>query len=284
MANVDQHMDHDGRDLRSSPAAGRHRGQDTLAEVIMIRPACSHRDGLIGSLGHHGAGIRLPACPGDVGAIVPPVRRRRLLLSRSRRPGLLTTLPEAEPGVALANAPATSGRPPSAGPGRDNRPLVLVVDDEESYRQALASGLTREGFAVEVGRRRPRGAAPVPPGAPRSRPARRHAARPVRHRDLSADAEPQARAHHHGDRTRLGGRHRARAGARRQRLRGEAVPAARAGRPHAGRAAPGRGRRRAPRGGPHRGPGPPRCRPPRGDGQRGRRSTSPARSSTSSPS
>jgi two-component system response regulator RegX3 len=27
---------------------------------------------------------------------------------------------------------------------------VLVVDDEESYRQALASGLTREGFAVEI--------------------------------------------------------------------------------------------------------------------------------------
>ncbi|MHB1962596.1 MAG: response regulator transcription factor [Acidimicrobiales bacterium] len=35
-------------------------------------------------------------------------------------------------------------------PARDSRPLVLVVDDEESYRQALASGLAREGFAVEV--------------------------------------------------------------------------------------------------------------------------------------
>jgi two-component system response regulator RegX3 len=33
---------------------------------------------------------------------------------------------------------------------RDSRPLVLVVDDEESYRQALASGLSREGFAVEL--------------------------------------------------------------------------------------------------------------------------------------
>ncbi len=32
----------------------------------------------------------------------------------------------------------------------DNRPLVLVVDDEESYRQALASGLSREGFTVEL--------------------------------------------------------------------------------------------------------------------------------------
>jgi len=34
--------------------------------------------------------------------------------------------------------------------GRDHRPLVLVVDDEESYRQALDSGLAREGFAVEL--------------------------------------------------------------------------------------------------------------------------------------
>ena len=42
-----------------------------------------------------------------------------------------------------------SSRPPQPGPARDNRPLVLVVDDEESYRQALASGLNREGFAVE---------------------------------------------------------------------------------------------------------------------------------------
>jgi len=51
--------------------------------------------------------------------------------------------------VAIANAPASAGRPPLAAPTRDNRPLVLVVDDEESYRQALASGLTREGFTVE---------------------------------------------------------------------------------------------------------------------------------------
>jgi two-component system response regulator RegX3 len=50
--------------------------------------------------------------------------------------------------VALAHAPAPAGRTPP-GPPRDSRPLVLVVDDEESYRQALASGLTREGFTVE---------------------------------------------------------------------------------------------------------------------------------------
>ena len=52
--------------------------------------------------------------------------------------------------MAITNAPATSGRPPTPAPARDNRPLVLVVDDEESYIQALASGLTREGFAVEA--------------------------------------------------------------------------------------------------------------------------------------
>jgi two-component system, OmpR family, response regulator RegX3 len=33
---------------------------------------------------------------------------------------------------------------------RDNRPSVLVVDDEASYREALESGLAREGFSVEV--------------------------------------------------------------------------------------------------------------------------------------
>jgi two-component system, OmpR family, response regulator RegX3 len=51
--------------------------------------------------------------------------------------------------VAIANAPASAGSPLLVAPTRDNRPLVLVVDDEESYRQALASGLTREGFTVE---------------------------------------------------------------------------------------------------------------------------------------
>ena len=50
MATVDRHMDHSGRDLRSTPGAGRHRGQEALAEVIMIRPVRSHRTGLLGSL------------------------------------------------------------------------------------------------------------------------------------------------------------------------------------------------------------------------------------------
>jgi two-component system response regulator RegX3 len=49
----------------------------------------------------------------------------------------------------MATSSVTNGRPTSNPTSRDNRPLVLVVDDEESYRQALASGLNREGFAVE---------------------------------------------------------------------------------------------------------------------------------------
>jgi two-component system, OmpR family, response regulator RegX3 len=49
----------------------------------------------------------------------------------------------------MATVAVTNGRPSSNSAARDNRPLVLVVDDEESYRQALASGLNREGFAVE---------------------------------------------------------------------------------------------------------------------------------------
>jgi two-component system, OmpR family, response regulator RegX3 len=49
----------------------------------------------------------------------------------------------------MATTAVTSGRQVPNSTSRDNRPLVLVVDDEESYRQALASGLTREGFAVE---------------------------------------------------------------------------------------------------------------------------------------
>jgi two-component system response regulator RegX3 len=50
----------------------------------------------------------------------------------------------------MALSTLSNGKQPPTAPSRDNRPLVLVVDDEESYRQALASGLTREGFAVEI--------------------------------------------------------------------------------------------------------------------------------------
>jgi two-component system response regulator RegX3 len=40
-------------------------------------------------------------------------------------------------------------RPPDRA-GSDPRPLVLVVDDEASYREALSAGLSREGFGVST--------------------------------------------------------------------------------------------------------------------------------------
>jgi two-component system response regulator RegX3 len=53
--------------------------------------------------------------------------------------------------MALTQNGTSSGTDVGVGrPVRDSRPLVLVVDDEESYRQALASGLAREGFAIEL--------------------------------------------------------------------------------------------------------------------------------------
>jgi two-component system, OmpR family, response regulator RegX3 len=54
----------------------------------------------------------------------------------------------------VGRVPVTGSAPPElaheGAPSRDARPLVLVVDDEESYRQALASGLSLEGFAVAL--------------------------------------------------------------------------------------------------------------------------------------
>ena len=50
MATVDRYMDHRRRDPRCTPGAGCRRGQDSLAEVITIRPERSHRTGFLGSL------------------------------------------------------------------------------------------------------------------------------------------------------------------------------------------------------------------------------------------
>ena len=116
----------------------------------MIRPARSPRTGLIGSLVTMARVFASPRAQATSVRSTPRPPSSPAPLSRPSAHGSPTTLPEAEHGVAIANAPATSGRPPLDGPPRDNRPLVLVVDDEESYRQALASGLTREGFAVEI--------------------------------------------------------------------------------------------------------------------------------------
>ena len=49
MATVDLQVHHAGRGPRSSPVAGRHHGQGSLAEVIVIHPE-RHSAGLFGSL------------------------------------------------------------------------------------------------------------------------------------------------------------------------------------------------------------------------------------------
>ncbi len=106
-----------------------------------------------------------------------------------------------EPGSRLDVHPAAAGlpgldavRPRGSGargrhaddPRRRGAPMtrVLVVEDEESFSEALAFMLRREGYEVEVAadglcrRRRLRAA------RCRSDPSRPHAARPVRHRGL----------------------------------------------------------------------------------------------------
>lgn len=62
-------------------------------------------------------------------------------------------LPDGDaPSGSAVTRPGVAGATGSSSVGllRDRRPVVLVVDDEESYRQALHSGLSHEGFAVEV--------------------------------------------------------------------------------------------------------------------------------------
>jgi two-component system, OmpR family, response regulator RegX3 len=67
--------------------------------------------------------------------------------------GLTAGGPAPDGGASLGvahGAPAPAGGSTRQGAPRDRRPIVLVVDDEESYRQALASGLAQEGFVVEL--------------------------------------------------------------------------------------------------------------------------------------
>ncbi|HWF16595.1 MAG TPA: hypothetical protein VG244_10480 [Acidimicrobiales bacterium] len=54
MATVDQHIGHTGEDC---PAVGRRHGRESLAEVVMIRPA---RSGLLGSLVTKARGFASP--------------------------------------------------------------------------------------------------------------------------------------------------------------------------------------------------------------------------------
>ena len=125
---------------------------------------------------------------------------------------------------------------------------VLVVDDEPKIAQLARDYLEHAGFAVLHGGRRAVG------GARRARPAagpRRARPRPARASTVSrscaairaAGPTPIVVA----DGARHGARQAARPGARRRRLRHQAVQPARARRPGPGRAPARRARRRAPR-------------------------------------
>jgi len=78
---------------------------------------------------------------GDIAQVLPHLRAETTTQGPPPRPSSSSPLlpqPGAIPGGA------------SAPRAHDGRPVVLVVDDEESYREALASGLVQEGFVVEV--------------------------------------------------------------------------------------------------------------------------------------
>ena len=163
---------------------------------------------------------------------------------------------------------------------------VLVVEDEDSFVEALTVGLKREGFRVQVARDGAEALDMFDAVRPDlvlldvmlPKVSGIDVCRELRRRSYGADHH----GHRQGQRDRHGGGPR---GGRR-RLRHQAVPAPRAGRPHAGRAAPpgrrGRGarvleRRRAR--GRRRGPRP---RAPRGRHPRRRRCRCRSRSSSCS--
>ena len=131
---------------------------------------------------------------------------------------------------------------PTEQPGRREQmtigsQTVLVVEDEESFVEALQVGLRREGFRVEVARDGAQALDMLRHRSARPRAARRDAAEAVGHRCVPAVAQDESGADHHGDGQGRRDRHGRRPRGRRRRLRDEAVPDARARRPHARRAA-----------------------------------------------
>ena len=121
---------------------------------------------------------------------------------------------------------------------------VLIVDDEPAVRAALDRALRLDGYEIDAGGRRPRGAGPPGRRAPRRGRARRRDARHRRPAGLPAPA--RRRRSHAGadaDRPRRGRRSRRRAGRRRRRLSGQAVRAEGAQGAPAGAAAARRGAR-----------------------------------------
>ena len=135
---------------------------------------------------------------------------------------------------------------------------ILVVEDEASIAQAVATRLRSEGFAVTIAPDGPSGVerCRTPPARPRR--ARPHAAGARRPRRVPRDPAGPAGSGADADRARFGDRPRRRAGRRRRRLPHQAVQQPRAGRPGpraaaAGRAPTRRRRRARRRGGDGRG-------------------------------
>ena len=116
-------------------------------------------------------------------------------------------------------------------------PLILVVDDEQSYRDALAVALATRGVPRRDRGRRPGGDRALRRVAPGARAARRDAAQDLRHRRVPRAPLALAGADHHGDGPQRRDRRGRRARGRRRRLRDQAVPAPRADRAGARRAA-----------------------------------------------
>ena len=122
---------------------------------------------------------------------------------------------------------------PGEGPIR-----VLLAEDEESFIDALVIGLTNEGFRVIVARDGAEALRLYDETDPDILLLGPDAAQDVRRRRLPGHPDPFTRAHHHGDGQGHRDRHRRRPRDGGRRLRHQAVPPARAGGPHARRAAP----------------------------------------------
>ena len=122
---------------------------------------------------------------------------------------------------------------------------VLVVEDEESFSDALSYMLRKEGFEVSVAATGPEALTEFDRTGADIVLLDLMLPETVRHRGLPAAAAAVARADHHAHRQGQRDRQGRRAGDRRRRLRDQAVLAARAGRPDPGGAAPPGRRRRA---------------------------------------
>ena len=194
----------------------------------------------------------LPGRPGP-----PPLHRRhrarpvhrqaRRRHPRRGRPGVVGGGPgfDVHPDPSAARPGDTRDQTARQRPGGRPVTRVLVVEDEESYSDALAYMLRKEGFEVAIaadGQRRPHRVRPHRRG---HRAARPDAARHPRHRGVPADPADLQRPGDHGQRQGRRGRQGGRARARRRRLRHQALLAARAGGPDPRGAAPRRRGRRS---------------------------------------